>query len=377
MSKAFNITGLCQPEQHYMADTSDKIQLIVRMVEKGNFFTINCAIKYGKSTTLEILRRTLEKEYTVLSLSFDSLGAASFSCEDCFFRDFLQFLIQNLEMQPTDFTSFINELEYYLSDKEIRYTLARLHSILSKLCSISPYPVIMMIDDVDSESNNQVFLDFLAILRNQYLRRSRIKTFQSVILAGVYDIKNLKLKIRPESEHKYNSPWNIAEPFLVDMSLSPKDILTMLDEYENDWNTGMDKAVMCNLLYDYTNGYPYLVSNYCKLIDERISGTKDFPNKSDAWTKEGFLRANQILLSEKSTLFDDIIKKLEDFPELKETLTEILFNSYDYTNDIYNSTVNIGIEIGLLREQNGYVIISNHILKIFLYKYLLSVKNNQ
>ncbi len=28
-------------------------------------------------------------------------------------------------------------------------------------------------------------------------------------LAGVYDIKNLKLKLRPESEHQYNSPWNI------------------------------------------------------------------------------------------------------------------------------------------------------------------------
>ncbi len=28
-------------------------------------------------------------------------------------------------------------------------------------------------------------------------------------LAGVYDIKNLKLKLRPGSEHQYNSPWNI------------------------------------------------------------------------------------------------------------------------------------------------------------------------
>ena len=373
MSKTFNITGLCLPEQHYMADTSDKIQQIVKMVEKGNYFTIDRARQYGKTTTLEMLRRTLEKKYIVLSLSFDSLGAASFSCEDCFFRDFLQFqLIPELELQATDFSSFINELENYLSDKEISYTLARLSSLLSKLCSISPYPVIMMIDEVDSASNNQVFLDFLAILRNQYLRRSRIKTFQSVILAGVYDIKNLKLKIRPESEHKYNSPWNIAEPFLVDMSLSPKDILTMLNEYENDWNTGMDKAVMCNLLYDYTNGYPYLVSNYCKLIDERISGTKDFPNKSDAWTKEGFLRANQILLSEKSTLFDDIIKKLEDFPELKETLIKILFNGEKCSDSSYNFAVNTGIMFGFLKFQNGYVVTANRTFETLLYNWLLS-----
>lgn len=49
-------------------------------------------------------------------------------------------------------------------------------------------------------------------------------TFKSVILAGVYDIKNLKHKLRNDDEHKYNSPWNIAADFNVDMSFSQKDI---------------------------------------------------------------------------------------------------------------------------------------------------------
>lgn len=373
MAKTFNITGLCLPEQHYMADTSDKIKQIIKLVENGKYFTINRARQYGKTTTLEMLRRALDKDYTVLSLSFDSMGAASFTNEDCFFRDFLQFqLIPELELQTTDFSSFINELEDYLSDQQISYTLARLSSLLSKLCSLSPNATVMMIDEVDSASNNQVFLDFLAILRNQYLRRSRIKTFQSVILAGVYDIKNLKLKIRPEEEHKYNSPWNIAEPFLVDMSLNPKDILTMLDEYENDWHTGMDKDIMCNLIYDYTNGYPYLVSCYCKLLDERIAQTADFPTKTSAWTKEGFLRANQILLNEKSTLFDDMIKKLTDFPELKETLTDILFRGEKHSNSPYNFAVNTGIMFGFLTPQNEHVVIANRTFETLLYNWLLS-----
>lgn len=42
--------------------------------------------------------------------------------------------------------------------------------------------------------------------------------------AGVYDIKNLKHNLRNEDEHKYNSPWNIAADFNVDMSFSQKDI---------------------------------------------------------------------------------------------------------------------------------------------------------
>jgi hypothetical protein len=54
-----------------------------------------------------------------------------------------------------------------------------------------------MIDEVDKTSNNRVYIHFLGMLRDKYLARKdgREFTFQSVILAGVYDIKNLKLKM--------------------------------------------------------------------------------------------------------------------------------------------------------------------------------------
>lgn len=52
------------------------------------------------------------------------------------------------------------------------------------------------------------------MLRGYYLHRQDMPIFRAVILAGVYDIKNLKLKIRPDEEHQYNSPWNIAASWL-------------------------------------------------------------------------------------------------------------------------------------------------------------------
>jgi hypothetical protein len=71
------------------------------------------------------------------------------------------------------------------------------------------------------------------MLRNKYLARELEEdvTFKSVILVGMHDVKSLKLKLRPEDEAKYNSPWNIAVDFNVDMSFSPKEISTMLEEY--------------------------------------------------------------------------------------------------------------------------------------------------
>ena len=57
--------------------------------------------------------------------------------------------------------------------------------------------------------------------RLQYLeheKRPGIPAFQPVILAGVTDVKHLKAKIRPEDQHKVNSPWNIAADFDVFLS---------------------------------------------------------------------------------------------------------------------------------------------------------------
>ena len=45
-------------------------------------------------------------------------------------------------------------------------------------------------------SNNQLFISFLAMLRNKYLdaQEGQDNTFHSIILAGLHDVKTLKLK---------------------------------------------------------------------------------------------------------------------------------------------------------------------------------------
>jgi DNA-binding FrmR family transcriptional regulator len=91
----------------------------------------------------------------------------------------------------------------------------------------------MIIDEVDTATNNQVFLDFLAQLRADYLEQEKDpddKTFQSVILAGVTDIRHLRSKIRDEDQHKVNSPWNIAVEYTLDMDLGADGIQKMLAE---------------------------------------------------------------------------------------------------------------------------------------------------
>ena len=163
-----------------------------------------------------------------------------------------------------------------------------LFRILKRWIKKSDKPIVFMIDEVDRATNNQVFLDFLAQLRDGYIGRDTDGTpaFKSVILAGVTDVKHLRSKTRQEDEHRVNSPWNIAADFAIDMSLTEKGIKGMLDEYEADHHTGMDTADIADYIREYTNGYPYLVSRICQTIDEDSVPTV-FESLSDAWTRYG------------------------------------------------------------------------------------------
>ncbi len=87
--------------------------------------------------------------------------------------------------------------------------------------------------------------------------------FHAVILAGVYGIKNLKLKMRSNEEHQYNSPWNIATEFDIDMNFSAEQITSMLEEYEADYHIEMDTTTVAENIYQYTSGYPFPVSAIC------------------------------------------------------------------------------------------------------------------
>lgn len=80
----FNVTGLCIPEKHFMVDLTDRIQQIRKMVDAGDYFTINCARQYGKTTTLTALAKAMDQEYLVVSLDFQALGSAAFQNENAF-----------------------------------------------------------------------------------------------------------------------------------------------------------------------------------------------------------------------------------------------------------------------------------------------------
>ncbi len=246
-----------------------------------------------------------------------------------------------------------------------------LFRIIKRWIKASEMPVVLIIDEVDSATNNQVFLDFLAQLRHGYISRDTdgLPAFQSVVLAGVTDVKHLKAKIRTEDGSKQNSPWNIAADFDIDMSLSEAGIKGMLDEYEMDHHTGMDTAAIAKSIREYTNGYPFLVSRICQLIDEEVSKTMDLKR---AWSYIGIDEAVKMLLGENNTLFQSLTKNLNNYRELKQAIRSILMEGTKLTYNAQQDEIVQMQMYGLIRNDHNSVRVANRIFETMLYNLFLS-----
>ncbi len=366
MAKEFNVTGLCFPDEHYMADVSKQLDETFSMIEKGKYFIINRPRQYGKTTTMHTLRQRLidSGEYIIFHISFEGIGDAIFNDEIKFSSGFVRLLSNVAHESAPELKSWLVETAAKTNNLE------DLRSVITELCSKTAKKTVVFIDEVDKSSNNQLFVSFLAMLRDKYLERKRNPTFHCIMLAGVHDVKSLKLKIRPDEERKYNSPWNIATEFLVDMNLQPSEIKPMLDDYAQEQGVKMDTTYMAERLFYLTSGYPYLTSDMCKIIAEEILPTKTVKE----WTDEDLNAAFQLLLrKESNTNFDTLIKNLEDYPALYELVYAVIIDGVkiDFRSD--DPTINLGKLHGIFAaSESGTLKIHNRIYRERIANYMIS-----
>ncbi|WP_089973449.1 AAA-like domain-containing protein [Clostridium gasigenes] len=363
MKKRFNTTGICVERKHYMVDISDKLMEIKELIDNEFYFTINKPRQYGKTTTLLELKKLLKDEYLVINISFEGIGDSAFQSEKDFSKKFLKVIGKSLKFESNEDYKRLLKLSENVNDLE------ETSEVITKFIEGSSKEVILFIDEVDKSSNNQLFLSFIGMLRNKYLDREAMEdfTFKSVILVGLHDVKSLKLKLRKEEEAKFNSPWNIAIDFDVDMSFSPKEIATMLDDYCKYNNVIMDMDAISEEIYFYTGGYPYLVSRICQIIDEKINKDNIKP-----WTKEDVKKAVKIINEESNTLFESIVKNLENNSELYGLTKRVLIDGEQVVFNRLDPVISIGLTYGIFEKGEDGLEISNKIFEEIIYSYMIS-----
>ena len=91
-----------------------------------------------------------------------------------------------------------------------------------------------------------------------------------------------------------------------------------------------------------------------------------------AWSREGFLRAVNVVLKERNTLFDDMAKKLDEHPTLKAMLVKMLYDgaSISFVPDV--KEIALAAMFGFVCERGGRVAVANRIFETRLYNAFFS-----
>lgn len=151
------------------------------------------------------------------------------------------------------------------------------------------------------------------------------------------------------------------------MSFNSDEISTMLKEYSEDKNVTISIKEISEIIYFYTSGYPFLVSRLCQIIDENQL----------LWNEENINRSVKELLQENNTLFDDLVKNIENNNEFKDYIFDLIINGTEKTFNIHNPLINLGVIYGYLKNIDGTVKMSNRIFEQMLYNYFSSKLENK
>ncbi len=354
--KVFRITGKCIPSKHYMVDISRQVEAACKYVYQNIYFCINRGRQFGKTTTISRITDRLSREgYTVFSVSFENFGKSEFATTERLCLEVVNILKNELDIVNNITDDLKNTIINTSSSTKL--SVDKFSQFLRQICALNN-KIVLIIDEVDKAGNYDSFVEFLAILRKLYLNNDNFPSFQSVILAGVHDIRHLKMKMRPDSEHTLNSPWNIALPFKADMSLPENGIADMIAEFKADHNLDFNEKVVAKEIHNWTSGYPYFVSRICYLIEEQ----------EYSWDKDGVLKAVKYILNDRDdNLCCSFIKKTDDYPALREMLYNMLYRGVEYSYNPDDKITNIGFMFSFLKKVENKVWIQNRILETRLY----------
>lgn len=139
----------------------------------------------------------------------------------------------------------------------------------------------------------------------------------------------------------------------------------MLVDYDNCNKLSMDIRKLSERIYYFTSGYPFLVSRICQVIDEEF-----YDDCKKTWTLNDIDKAVKIILEERNTLFDSLIKNLENNEALLKFINRIVLDGEEFSFVASDNLINLGVTYGFLKNSSEKCVIANRIFEQYIYNHL-------
>ena len=346
MERFFNIAGPCVAADHYMLPAAERLPEVLGLIRRKLYFLIHAPRQSGKTTALKQFVRDVNGsgERVALYCSLETLQNVT---DVPSAMHTLETLVCKAVCASPAFAAIADEIRRYAASDEVKGDPATgLMSLLSRIAAVCGKPFVLFFDEADCLCFDPL-IAFLRQLRNGYVSREDIPFPASVALVGLRNIKDYKMRIRPDGESVGQaSPFNVITKVLPMRLFSETEMRALYAQHTVETGQIFEEGALVEA-YRLSDGQPYLVNALARWCVEEIH----HDDYSQPITAADMAEAKERIIREQGTHLDSMMEKLEE-PRVRRVVEPVMLGeTVDRTQ--LRDDVSYCIDLGLLVDDRG------------------------
>ena len=302
----FNTAGPVRPDKHYAIQPLDRVDVdeLLGLIRAEQYFVLHAPRQTGKTSALIALRDLL-----------NSGAVGSFRC--------VHINVEVAQVARDDVVSGIRAIlsmmaarALLLGDGFLRKSWNEivaasdpndaLRDVLMHWCLADPTPLVLLVDEIDSLVGDTL-LSVLRQLRAGYEQRPEGFP-QSVVLCGVRDIRDYRIRSSAGEVIAGGSPFNVAAKSLRLGDFTEAETRALMAQHTEETGQRFSEAAQ-GAVWTQTRGQPWLVNALCAgaCFDDKAGR-----DRSRTIEEDDIYAAREELILSRRTHLDQLAHKLEE-----------------------------------------------------------------
>ena len=303
----FNTAGPVEAADHYMIPPLDRVDVeeVLDLVETRKYFVLHAPRQTGKTSALIALRDKLNSgevgAYHCVNVNVEGAQVARDDVNRGV-RAIMGSLARSARLRGDDFPDRVwSDILAHQGAEDA------LQELLAHWCLATPKPVVLLIDEIDALVGDTL-LSVLRQLRAGYEERPKAYP-QSIILCGVRDIRDYRIRSSAGEVITGGSPFNVAAKSLRLGDFTEAETKDLVEQHTKETGQQFSPAAL-DSVWEQTQGQPWLVNALCDLAC--FGDREKRRNRALAIEKDDILNAREQLILERRTHLDQLAHKLEE-----------------------------------------------------------------
>ena len=302
----FSTAGPVRPDDHYAIAPLDRVDVdeLLALIRAKQYFVLHAPRQTGKTSALIALRDLLNRgeagDFRCVDVNVE---VAQVARDDV--AEGIRAILSNLALSAQLLGD--DSLEDVWPDVLAKAGANNaLQEVLARWCLANPTPLVLLVDEIDSLVGDTL-LSVLRQLRAGYQRRPEGFP-QSIVLCGVRDIRDYRIRSSTGEVIAGGSPFNVAAKSLRMGDFTEAETRALMAQHTEETGQRFTEAAE-EAVWTQTCGQPWLVNALCA---GACFDNKAGRDRSRAIEVDDVHGAREELILSRRTHLDQLAHKLEE-----------------------------------------------------------------